>query len=386
MTSKHLDPLLDISQEPFKVADVDAVADADAMRGPPTEPPGGGGGGGGKPPDSPGGGGGGGGKPDGAGSKKGDLYGDQWVLLRDLDPTDEDGEGNGDPVLDTNDNPILVGWDGSEEFPIFLTDDDGDGKYEVPADQLDYVQEVELERANVARAPDKVMDKALQAALDKIDGEVEIDTDPAGRIMYSIDEGYMTIDLPLENLALYQHLMTLGSTGDQAGSWGQGLIDLWEKENDGCEKIVALVGDDPQNPDWDPSSLLGAAFSKETPISFDAVLYENTTLGVNVVQDDGSVDYFDFNEVNDEVVEETYNYDRQARYEEIELKWIEVRRHDGARSVRISVDSSTMWYSRASPGATGRRVSGAERRRDRIRVGASACNAVGRERFRPGCR
>ena len=45
---------------------------------------GGGGGSGGK--------GGGGGKPEGAGSKKGDLFGDQYVLLRDVDPSDGGGE------------------------------------------------------------------------------------------------------------------------------------------------------------------------------------------------------------------------------------------------------------------------------------------------------
>ena len=36
--------------------------------------------------------GGGGGKPDGAGSKKDDLFGDQYVLLRDVDPSDGGGE------------------------------------------------------------------------------------------------------------------------------------------------------------------------------------------------------------------------------------------------------------------------------------------------------
>lgn len=36
-----------------------------------------------------------------------------YVLLRELDPTDGDGDGgNGEPVLDDNGNPILVGSDG----------------------------------------------------------------------------------------------------------------------------------------------------------------------------------------------------------------------------------------------------------------------------------
>ncbi|WP_298599334.1 hypothetical protein [uncultured Limnohabitans sp.] len=49
---------------------------------------GGGSGGGGSGGGDGEGGGSGGGKPEGAGSKKGDLYGDQYVLLRDVNPTD----------------------------------------------------------------------------------------------------------------------------------------------------------------------------------------------------------------------------------------------------------------------------------------------------------
>lgn len=109
---------------------------------------GGGGGGGGEG----GGGGMGGGKPPGAGTKKGDLFGDQYILLRDIDPTD--GGGSGEPVLDENGQFILVGSNGS----LIYFEQNIDGDYEIPADALPFVQEVELERANVARAPDKVME------------------------------------------------------------------------------------------------------------------------------------------------------------------------------------------------------------------------------------
>ena len=248
---------------------------------------GGGGGGGGH-------GGGGGGPP----SNKGDLYGDQYVVLRDVDPSD--GGGNGEAVLDANGQHILVGSDGS---PIYFVMN-ADGDYEIPADRLPFAQTVELERANVARAPESVMDKSLATALAKIDAAAVVDTDPAGRI---VCDG-VTIDSPLENLALYKYLMTAG--GDS--SW-PAVIDHWP------ETLKALVGDT-LDPDWDPASLLGAAFDKTTPITLDAVLYESTTLGVNSATEvNGAlvVDYFDFNNG----ATETYNYDRVEQYENVWMQW-----------------------------------------------------------------
>ena len=135
------------------------------------------------------------GKPDHAGSKKGELYGDQIVVFRDLGTMADMDYDDGEPVLDTSDQLIVVGYDpdglrGGDDglFPIYFKEV-GDGDYEIPPEDLPYVQEVELERANVARAPERVMEKALAAALEKIETSDAIDTDPAGRIMYSIDEG-----------------------------------------------------------------------------------------------------------------------------------------------------------------------------------------------------
>ena len=245
------------------------------------------------------GGGSGGGKPEGAGSKKGDLYGDQYVLLRDVNPTD--GGGNGEPVLDANGQPILVGSNG---LPIYYVANI-DGDYEIPADQVALTQTVDLERANVARAPDKVMEKSLEAAMAKIDAATVLSVDPAGRI---VCDG-VTIDSPLENLALYQFLMTAGGKS----SW-PAVTEFWP------ESLQALLGPNEISPDWDPASLLGAAFSKSAPISLDAVLYQNTVLGVNTVTQVGGkpqVDYFDFS--NGTL--ETYNYDREARFEGVWLQW-----------------------------------------------------------------
>jgi len=272
------------------------------------------------------------GKPDHAGSKKGELFGDQIVLFRDLDPTD--GGGDGEPVLDIfNDEPqlIAVGYDpdglirpddADGLFPIYF-EEVGEGDYEIPPELVPYVQEVELERANVARAPEKVMDKALNAALDKIETSDAIETDPAGRIVCITDDVPVTIDAPLENLALYQYLMT--PEGEEDRAWPS-VTDHWPDE------LRGLLGDKLTDPDWDPSSLLGAAWSKTGEITVDAMIYENTTLGINKVTGSGetlNIDYFDFSDGNGEL----YDYDRSVQFptEEGEpryLRWIEVE--DGA--------------------------------------------------------
>ena len=249
---------------------------------------------GGGRPDNPGSGNGkgqGGGRPEnpGSGSDKGDLYGDQYVMLRDLNPAD--GGGNGESVLDANGQPILVGSDGSL---IYFEMDPATGDYEIPADKADLVQEVELGRANVARAPDAVMQKSLDEAMSKIMAATVVGTDAAGRI--TVDG--VAIDSPLENMALYQYLMTAG--GQQ--SWSS-VQEYWP------ESIASL-------PNWDPSSLLGAAFDKFTPISMDAVLYQNTTLGVNLVTG-SAVEYYDFTVDGGEA----YNYSREARWGDTYIQW-----------------------------------------------------------------
>ena len=229
------------------------------------------------------------GKPDQPGQGKGDLYGDQYVLLRDVSPND--GGGNGEPLLDANNQQILVGSDGSL---IYFELDPLTGEYEIPADKIDLVQEVELGRANVARAPDSVMERALNDALTKIGTATVVGADAAGRITA---DG-VAIDSPLENLALYKYLMTAG--GEQA--W-PAVMDHWPESIAGLEN-------------WDPSSLLGAAFDKTIPISLDAVLYQNTTLGVNTVSG-STVTYFGFTENN----AETYDYSREARWGDTYIQW-----------------------------------------------------------------
>ncbi len=301
---------------------------------------------GGNPGLNPGNGG-GGGKPPGAGTKKGGLFGDQIVLYRDLDPTDENGGGNGEPILDSSSQLIAVGYDPEDVlgiatldglFPIYAIEID-EGDFEFPEALVPFLQEVELERANVSRAPAKVTEKALVAALDKItsavaafDGDADPDaalqdylsTDPAGRIMYRTDADgeWATIDAPLENLALYQALMTAGGAAgwpDAVANWSAPFVVNGESYD--ISVLQDLVGPDTVTPDWDPSALLGAAWSKEGKITLDAMLYENTTLRLNTVdaQSQTVTAYYDFVDHNGTAGDpsddaESYDYSRVDRF------------------------------------------------------------------------
>ncbi len=271
----------------------------------------------------------GGGKPSDAGSKKGDLYGDQYVILRDFDASTsndlvsdkESGDGDGEPLFDLNGNPILLGSDGA---PIFYVLDSA-GDWVIDPLRANLVQSIDLGRANVARAPESVMAKSLTEALAKL--ETAVDVDPAGRIVYDtgmFDENnspiLATIDSPLENLALYKHLMTVGSNS----SW-PAVKNSWP------EDLKNLISDNPNFDSWDPSSLLAAAFDKSTPISVDAVLTENTILGVNTVLatkdnlGNPIVDYFEFNNG----ATETYTHSREVKYGDTLITWLADPEGDG---------------------------------------------------------
>lgn len=238
--------------------------------------------------------------PAGSNGGHGDLYGDLWVLARDLDPSD--GGGNGEPLLDGNGQVIPIGYNPAtgETFPIHLVEA-AEGDSEVPADLAGFVQEVELERANIIRSPDQVKENALKEALAKIEAGTEIATDASGRIMV---DGVL-IDSPRENLALYDLIMKAGG----ATSWTEVQANA---ETYLPQALADLIAGG-----WNPTGLLAGVFSKFNPISLDAVITAHTLMGGNEVTGTGDTVFYSFNDGGTEA----FNYDRVASYGDVWIQW-----------------------------------------------------------------
>lgn len=207
---------------------------------------------------------GGGGKPAGAGSKKGDLYGDLVILLRNPNgvPILKDGyeqviayyypEGSTTlvPLTNPDGTPVIIPR--NAEGDLLPTVTIGTTTYDV------FGAEVDLGRLSVARAPEKVLSHSLDEALSKLtSGTVTLDS--TGRL--AVDG--VTIDSPLENLALYDVYMTTGT----------------------IPNVTLPVG-------FNPASLLAAAGDKTGDISIDTVVTMNSILGINT-----GTTYYDFSAV-----------------------------------------------------------------------------------------
>lgn len=217
---------------------------------------------------------GGGGKPAGAGSKKGDLFGDMVVLLRDANGVPiltadglvqviayiYDASGNLVPLKDASGNLVIIPY--NAEGDLLPTVTVGGVTYDV------YGAEVELGRLSVGRAPTKVLQHSLDEALSKLTAAgAVIGLDSTGRLTVN----GVTIDSPLENLALYLDYM-----------------------KDGVIAGVTLPAG------FNPASLFAAAADKTGTITVDTVVYMNSILGLNT-----GTTYVDFS---------TTNYDRAATW------------------------------------------------------------------------
>lgn len=240
---------------------------------------------------------GGGGRPLGAGTKKGDLFGDMVIILR-----DENGEPITTTVLDEKvvqplafvinpETGLLVQlFDANGDpvpIPYILVDDPatpddeagtlattvtiGSTTYEVqPA-------EVDLGRLSVGRAPTKVLDKSLTDALNTLSSGT-IGVDATGRLTVTVGEETSTIDSPLANLALYDAIMS-------------GVITLgvpYQVDSDTTVTLPTTLS---------TAALFAAASDKTSAINVDTIVYMNSILGVNNLAADPDV-YYDFSSVD----------------------------------------------------------------------------------------
>ncbi|GAA0282669.1 hypothetical protein GCM10009127_25090 [Alteraurantiacibacter aestuarii] len=218
-----------------------------------------------------------GGKPSTAGSARGDLYGDLYVILRD---------DNGVPILTDEGFVQPIDADGN---PIPL-DEEG-----APIDPS-LAMEVELGRLNVGRSPNSVLDNRAQEVIDMLNDADALSLDAAGRLVITIDGVAKTIDSPLENLAIYVALMTQGTIPDVADLPGEDFDHLI----DGVFTVEDLAS---------AASFLAAASDKAGELTTDEVAYINAFLGINTTSA-GNVTWtdMDFSE---------FVYDRSDTYENV---------------------------------------------------------------------
>lgn len=216
----------------------------------------------------------GGGKPATSGSKKGDLFGDLWVILRDE---------NGVPIL--SDAGFVQPLDA--EGNLIALDEEG-----APIDETLPI-EVELGRLNVGRAPTSVLDRRADEVVTLLNEATEIETDAAGRLVLTVDGLPTTIDSPLENLAIYVALLTTGSI--------PGVEDL-----PGTEYDFLIDGTFTAEDLAASTSFLAAATDKTSAFTQDEIAYIDAFLGINL-ETVGEVSYsvIDYSD---------FTYDREEIY------------------------------------------------------------------------
>lgn len=230
-----------------------------------------------------------GGKPGTAGTARGDLYGDMYVILRDE---------NGVPILtpegfvqplDVNGNPIPLDAEGAPIDPTLAAT-------------------VELSRLNVGRSPSSVLEKRANEVVTLLNSAEAVSVDAAGRLVITSDGVAKTIDAPLENLALYVALMTTGSIPGVSDLPGTQYDYLVDGKLTSADMTTA-------------ASLLAAASDKAMPLSLDAVAYMNAILGISTVTK-GSITYssMDYS---------SFTYDRSDLYGDVTTTVL-VKQTDGS--------------------------------------------------------
>ncbi len=231
----------------------------------------------------------GGGQPPTSGSKKGDLFGDLWVILRD---------DNGVPLL--TDEGWIQPLD--SEGNLIALDEEGH-----PLDES-LTMEVELGRLNVGRAPTSVLDKRADEVIALLNDATDLKVDAAGRLVLTVDGVDKTIDSPLENLAIYVALMTDGSipgVTDLPGTAYDFLVDGALT----AEDLAASV------------SFLAAATDKTGVFTTDEIAYIDAFLSINTVSE-GNVTYsvIDYS---------SFTYDRSDTYGDITVEVL-IEQPDGS--------------------------------------------------------
>ena len=233
-----------------------------------------------------------GGGSKGSDTRRGDLFGDLWMILRD---------DNGVPILVKWVDGVQVVYPGTGSTDgWFLQPLDADGN-PVPLDEEGHPVdeslpvEVELGRLNVARAPEKVMDHSLVEALSKLASATEVTLDPSGRL---VADG-VTIDSPLENLALFKAIVSTPAVG--------GIITLTATANVDGQDVTYSFDISVDQAGLVAAAAIAAASDKTGTLNYDEVMYIADFFGLS-------------SELSSFVT--TWNYERDDVYTDDITVWI----------------------------------------------------------------
>ncbi len=230
-----------------------------------------------------------------SGTKKGDVYGDMYVLLRDA---------NGVPILKQLADGTWVVQPVDKDGNVLPLDVEGN------LINPELAIAVELGRLNVGRSPLTVLSTRYEEALAAINAADSVTLDASGRLLLTTDGVTKTIDAPLENLALYVELLNTGTI--------TGVTDTTKFATniqylvDGTKTSTDLVS---------AASFLAAASDKTSTLTIDKVVDMNTILGVTgTLTDSTGATYVDYS---------TYSYDRQSVYGDVTVNVL-VKQSDGS--------------------------------------------------------
>jgi len=228
-----------------------------------------------------------------SGSKKGDLYGDLYVILRDA---------NGVPIyLTLADGTKVVQPIGADGQPLPL---DAEGNLINP----DLAVPVELGRLNVGRSPLQVLSAQYEEAINSINAADSVSLDASGRIVLTTDGVSAAIDSPLENLALYVELLNEGHI--------TGLTDATIAKFEAANLSYLVDGSATltESKLTTAASLLAAASDKTTTLTVDKVVDMNAILAIaGTLSVDGQI-VTDPNTGATFVDYSSFTYDRSSVY------------------------------------------------------------------------
>lgn len=229
-----------------------------------------------------------------SGTKRGDLFGDMYVLLRDE---------NGVPILkQLPDGTWVVQPVDASGKPLPL-DDTG------AVINPELAIAVSLDRMNVARSPSSVLSQQYLEAVKLINQADTVTLDAVGRLVLTTSGTAQTLDSPLVNLALYKTIMTTGTL--------TGITDTSKLSSISYLVDGALTAADYKA----ASSFLAAASDKSATLTTDKIEFVNAILGIpGTLTDSSGKTYIDYT---------TFSYDRYATYKDV-YATVLVKQTDGS--------------------------------------------------------